>query len=51
MAAKWKGKIIGKYIGPGLPGPTQYDIASNKFIWIYGQAGGASITLQFLYFI
>ena len=23
MAAKWKGKIIGKYIGPGLPGPNK----------------------------
>jgi len=23
MAAKWNGKIIGKYTGPGLPGPTQ----------------------------
>ena len=31
MAAKWKGKIIGKYTGTGLPGPTQCDIAANKF--------------------
>ena len=30
-AAKWKGKIIGKYTGPGLPGSTQSDIAANKF--------------------
>ena len=33
MAAKWNGKIIGKYTGPGLPGPTQSDIAANKFNW------------------
>ena len=33
MAAKWNGKIIGKYTGPGLPGPIQSDIAANKFNW------------------
>ena len=33
MAAKWKGKIIGKYKGPGLPDPTQCDIAANKLNW------------------
>ena len=32
IAAKWNGKIIGKYTGPGLPGPTQCDIAAKKFI-------------------
>ena len=23
MAEKWKGKMIGKYTGPGLPGPNK----------------------------
>ena len=33
MAAKWKGKIIGKYTGTGVLGPTQSDIAASKFNW------------------
>ena len=32
MATKWKGKIIGKYTGPGLPGPIQCDIAPTSSI-------------------
>jgi len=31
--AKIKGLSIGKYIGPGLPGPTLENLKTNKFNW------------------
>ena len=51
MAAKWKGKIIGKYIGPGLRGPTEFDIAAYKFnldLWT-GSWSEHHLTISLLY--
>ena len=33
MASKQKGKIIGKYTGPGLPGPIQCDLQPTSSNW------------------
>ena len=46
MAAKWNGKIIGKYTGPGLPGPTTIRYRHQQVqLGTYGQVGGANSTL------
>lgn len=33
MVAKYQGKTIGEYIGPGLPSPAMEKLKANKFNW------------------